>query len=112
VDPGLLLLPQRVYSVQELAADQVAALQAWFKALFSRDSEGIDDHILRTTPPLTLLRIAPTLFSEALAMATLKAIDLDAIRNGCQFFFDDILNWTLVGVIKVSAGLIKMSSCS
>lgn len=102
LDPGLLILPQRVYAVQELSPEEVGPLQAWFKALFSRDSEGIDDHILRTTAPLTLLRIAPTLFSESLALAALKVVDFESIRNGCQFFFSDILNWTLVGVTKVS----------
>ncbi|KAH7104586.1 hypothetical protein BKA62DRAFT_827498 [Auriculariales sp. MPI-PUGE-AT-0066] len=100
VDPGFLLLSHRVYAMHELLPDEGVSLQAWFKAVFSRDSEGIDDHILRTTPPLTLLRIAPTLFSESLALATAKAIDLDAIRNGCQFFFEENLNWTLVGVVK------------
>ncbi|EJD55596.1 hypothetical protein AURDEDRAFT_179328 [Auricularia subglabra TFB-10046 SS5] len=100
---GFLLSCYRTYTIPELSQEEHAAFLSWHKALFGRDSDGIDDNILRqvmSTNPLTLLRIAPTLLSEAVAQAVLKTIDGEALRNGVQFFLGPLLNWTLVGVVK------------
>lgn len=116
-----LLSNHRTYVTSELSPEELAAFHSWHKALFGRDSEGIDDHILRqvirdhslllttspyrSTNPLTLLRIAPTLLSEAVAQAVVKILDPESLRNGVQFFIGPLLNWTLVGVIKVGEGI-------
>lgn len=100
VRAGFLLSCYRTYTILELSQEEHSAYLSWHKALFGRDSDGIDDNILRSTNPLTLLRIAPTLLSEAVAQAVLKTIDGEALRNGVQFFLGPLLNWTLVGVVK------------
>ncbi|KZW00618.1 hypothetical protein EXIGLDRAFT_132482 [Exidia glandulosa HHB12029] len=94
------LLSHRTYTMSELSREELVAFQNWHKALFGRDSDGIDDNILRSTNPLTLLRITPTLLSEAAAQAVVKVVDAECLRNGVQFFVGPLLNWTLVGVVK------------
>ena len=56
---------------------------------------------------MTLLRLAPTLVSEAIASAFVKVIDFESLRNGVQYFVGPLLNWTLVGVMKAIAAEIE-----
>ncbi|KAF7320403.1 Mediator of RNA polymerase II transcription subunit 5 [Mycena kentingensis (nom. inval.)] len=85
-----------VHDVGELKGEDQVAFTAWYKALFDRNSEGIEDTILRSVKPKTLLRISATLFSHAMRDHN---IDDDVLSNGISYFTGPLLSWTLVGVI-------------
>ncbi|KAF8735483.1 hypothetical protein AX14_001979 [Amanita brunnescens Koide BX004] len=89
-----------VLSQNAFSNDDITAYNAWHKALFDSSSEGIEDSILRTTKPKTLLRISATLFLEALQASSVRKIDHEVVNNGVSYFTGPILSWTLVGVIK------------
>jgi mediator of RNA polymerase II transcription subunit 5 len=65
--------------------------------------------IKRSTKPKVLLRIAPPLFSSAIQATLLHKIDKDVLLNGVSYFTGPLLNWTLVGVIKLLAKDIQKS---
>ncbi|KAF7306991.1 Mediator of RNA polymerase II transcription subunit 5 [Mycena indigotica] len=86
-----------VYNVNELEGPDLAAFNIWYKALFDRNSEGIEDTILRSVKPKTLLKISATLFSFALKDPN---IDSEVLNNGISYFTGGpLLKWTLVGVV-------------
>ncbi|KAI0080109.1 hypothetical protein K474DRAFT_395481 [Panus rudis PR-1116 ss-1] len=92
------------YRIEDLREPEPHAFKLWYKALFDKNSEGIDDNILRSTRPKTFLRIAGTLFSNAIRMCAMGKLDKDVLHNGVSFFTGytgTLLNWTLGGVIKV-----------
>lgn len=101
-----------VYSVEKLSGDDAVAFGAWFKALFDSNSEGIEDSILRSTQPRTLLRISATLFSQAIQARLAQQIDGDVLNNGVSYFTSPLLNWTLVGVVKALAREIQLRGFS
>ncbi|KAF8342554.1 uncharacterized protein EI90DRAFT_3284731 [Cantharellus anzutake] len=81
------------------SVDQQVA-QNWLKAIFDLHSEGIDDELLRTTAPQSLLRLAPSIFVQALTdYVTSASSDRETLRNGASFFHGSLLNWTLPGVL-------------
>lgn len=53
-----------------------------------------------TTKPKTLLKLAATLINTAFRFHFDRKIDLEVLNNGISYFTGDLLNWTLVGVIK------------
>ncbi|KAI9060164.1 hypothetical protein FKP32DRAFT_1633045 [Trametes sanguinea] len=83
-----------------LKDEDQAAFNSWTKALFDPSSEGIEDNILRATHPKVLLRIAPALFSHAIAQCTERKMDKEVLNNGISYFLGPLLNWTLAGVIR------------
>ncbi|KAJ7070959.1 hypothetical protein C8F01DRAFT_1244634 [Mycena amicta] len=85
-----------VYGVAELSGEDSAAFNIWYKALFDRNSEGIEDTILRSVKPKTLLKISATLFSSAMRDPN---IDDDMLNNSISYFTGPLLKWTLVGVL-------------
>jgi mediator of RNA polymerase II transcription subunit 5 len=110
------MLEPRQYG--ELAAEEITAFGAWFKALFDSNSEGIEDAIIRSalriahqlfphllksssTKPRVLCRISAVLFSQAISFCSVQKIDMDVLNNGVSYFLGPLLNWTLVGVVKV-----------
>lgn len=88
------------YRHDELAPEDVRALSAWAKALFDSNSEGIEDTILRSTKPKQLLRIAASLFSNAIGLCMERKMDKELLNNGVSYFLGPLLSWTLTGVIK------------
>lgn len=90
----------KVFAVESLSSSESASFYSWFKALFDSSSEGIEDSILRSTDPKTLLRIAATLFHQAIKAASTKKIDAETLLNGVSYFTGPLLNWTLVGVVE------------
>ncbi len=88
------------YRHDELAPEDLRALSAWAKALFDSNSEGIEDTILRSTKPKQLLRIAASLFSNAIALCMERKMDKELLNNGVSYFLGPLLSWTLTGVIK------------
>ncbi|KAK2461858.1 hypothetical protein APHAL10511_006321 [Amanita phalloides] len=89
-----------VLSQSDFSNDDRTAYNAWYRALFDSNNEGIEDSILRTTKPRTLLRISATLFLDALQASSMRKIDPEVLSNGVSYFTGPILNWTLVGVIN------------
>lgn len=47
-----------------------------------------------------MLRIAATLFHQAIKAASTKKIDAETLLNGVSYFTGPLLNWTLVGVVE------------
>ncbi|KAH9937109.1 mediator complex subunit Med5-domain-containing protein [Fomitopsis serialis] len=89
-----------VYSMHELKDEAAAEFQAWNKALFDKNSEGIEDSILRNTRPKTLLRITASLFAYAINMCLERKMEKEVLVNGIQYFLGNLLNWTLAGTVK------------
>ncbi|KIJ68368.1 hypothetical protein HYDPIDRAFT_124791 [Hydnomerulius pinastri MD-312] len=94
-----LLRSSRIYHLDELPAEIKTVFAGWFKAIFDSSSEGIDDTILRSTKPKTLLQMSATLFSQACIARQEGRIDNDVLHNGISYFLGPLLNWTLVGVV-------------
>ncbi|KAJ7597113.1 hypothetical protein C8J56DRAFT_851082 [Mycena floridula] len=73
----------------------------WQKSLFTSDgSDGIEDGILRTTSPKTLLRISPLLFVRAIQSNAEGKLDIEILRNGVSYFSSPLLSWTLCNVLE------------
>ncbi|OCH95796.1 hypothetical protein OBBRIDRAFT_745014 [Obba rivulosa] len=100
VSPWCLHSAALVHRVEDLKGEDATAFQNWFKALFDSSSEGIEDTILRSTRPKTLLCIAATLFSYAIDACTARKMDKEVLNNGVSYFLGPLLNWTLAGVVK------------
>ncbi|ETW87289.1 hypothetical protein HETIRDRAFT_307456, partial [Heterobasidion irregulare TC 32-1] len=100
LDPGFLRVTDNVRRIEDLSSEQAAAFNSWFKALFDKNSEGIEDGVLRSTRPKMLLMMAATLCSHAITACTEHKIDVDVLANGFSFFTGPLLSWTLVGVVK------------
>ncbi|KAJ3568067.1 hypothetical protein NP233_g5948 [Leucocoprinus birnbaumii] len=79
-----------------LSADEATSFAAWFKALFDTNSEGIEDNIIRSTPPRLLLRLSASLVAQALR----SKLDPEVLNNGLSYFTSSLLNWTLFNVIR------------
>ena len=47
LDPGFLRVTDNVRRIEDLSSEQAAAFNSWFKALFDKNSEGIEDGVLR-----------------------------------------------------------------
>lgn len=113
-----LLSTSTIVRRPEFSNEETNAYIGWVKALFDSNSEGIEDSILRyvwydlltspltetlynsTTKPKTLLKLAATLINTAFRLHFDRKIDLEVLNNGISYFTGDLLNWTLVGVIK------------
>ncbi|KIJ21680.1 hypothetical protein PAXINDRAFT_105041 [Paxillus involutus ATCC 200175] len=93
------LRSSRVYHPDELPPGMKSVFTGWFKAIFDSSSEGIDDTILRSTKPKTLLHMSATLFSQACIARQEGRVDNDVLHNGISYFLGPLLNWTLVGVV-------------
>ncbi|THV04872.1 hypothetical protein K435DRAFT_746183 [Dendrothele bispora CBS 962.96] len=89
-----------ILTLDTLTQDDAIAFKTWFKALFDSNSDGIEDTMLRSTPPQKLLRIAATLFAHAIRMKIESKIDQETLNNGIMYFTDPLLNWTLIGAVK------------
>ncbi|EIN14214.1 hypothetical protein PUNSTDRAFT_123850, partial [Punctularia strigosozonata HHB-11173 SS5] len=90
----------RTTSAVLLVQEDTRALDAWFQALFDKNSDGIEDTIFGSTRPLSLLRFCSALFERALTAFLEKRMDKDTLKNGLNYFHTPLLSWTLVGPIK------------
>lgn len=84
----------------DLKGDDASAFTTWSKTLFDTGSEGIEDSILRSTKPRSLLRIAASLLSHSIYLAIGGKLEKEALNNGVSYFQSPLLNWTLGGVVK------------
>ncbi|KAI0287026.1 hypothetical protein BGY98DRAFT_930047 [Russula aff. rugulosa BPL654] len=64
---------------------EAKAFKTWFKALFDKNSEGIEDGVIRSTRPKTLLAIAATVFLQALRAAGERKLEPETLNNGITF---------------------------
>ncbi|KAM0786614.1 hypothetical protein ACM66B_002067 [Microbotryomycetes sp. NB124-2] len=85
-----------VYALEGLSATSRAAVDDWIEGLFG---EGISDELMSTTNPQTLLYVAPTICKQALAACNVGVIDEDTLWNSLSFFLQDLLSFTLPGVL-------------
>ncbi|KAJ7619106.1 hypothetical protein DFH06DRAFT_1235312 [Mycena polygramma] len=90
-------------------SEDTVVFNAWYKALFDSNSEGIEDTILRSTQPKTLLRISASLFSHAIKDPN---IDEEVLNNGISYFTGPLLRWTLVGVVQALTHEIQLKGFS
>ncbi|KAJ7361657.1 hypothetical protein DFH08DRAFT_1074600 [Mycena albidolilacea] len=109
VSSGFLRSTAIVHRLEDLSGENAIAFSAWYKALFDRSSEGIEDTILRSTQPKILLRIAASLFSHAIKDAN---IDEEVLSNGISYFTGSLLRWTLVGVVQALIQEIQLKGFS
>ncbi|KAH9968968.1 hypothetical protein BC827DRAFT_300252 [Russula dissimulans] len=84
-------------------------LKTWFKALFDKNSEGIEDGVLRSTRPKILLAIAATVFLQALKFAAERKLDVDVLNNGIFHFLGPLLGWTLPGIVLALVRQIRLT---
>ncbi|KAH8988871.1 hypothetical protein EDB92DRAFT_2089586 [Lactarius akahatsu] len=90
-------------------ADETRALKTWFKALFDKNSEGIEDGVLRSTRPKTLLAVAATVFLTAVRVAAERKLDQDVLGNGISYFLGPLLAWTLPGIVLALVREIRLT---
>ncbi|KAF7339404.1 Mediator of RNA polymerase II transcription subunit 5 [Mycena sanguinolenta] len=109
VSSGFLRSTAVVHRSEDLSGEDAVAFNAWYKALFDRSSEGIEDTILRATQPKILLRISASLFSHAIKDVN---IDDEVLNNGISYFTGSLLRWTLVGVVQALTQEIQLKGFS
>ncbi|KAJ6575197.1 mediator complex subunit Med5-domain-containing protein [Mycena capillaripes] len=109
ISSGFLRSTAIVHRLDDLSEEDTVAFSAWYKALFDSSSEGIEDTILRSTQPKTLLRISASLFSHAIKDPN---IDEDVLNNGISYFTGPLLRWTLVGVVQALTHEIQLKAFS
>ncbi|KAL0580378.1 hypothetical protein V5O48_001623 [Marasmius crinis-equi] len=95
-----LISTPKAFSQNDVPPEDMGTFSAWQKTLFDSSSEGIEDTILRSTHPKTLLRLSSTLLLHAIGMNLEGRIDDETLNNGVMYFTDPVLNWTLVSVVK------------
>ncbi|KAK4048834.1 hypothetical protein OIO90_005642 [Microbotryomycetes sp. JL221] len=96
-----------VYPLEELSQASKAAVDDWIEGLFG---EGISDELMSSTKPQTLLYVAPTICKQALAACHAGVIDDDTLWNSLSFFLQDLLSFTLPGVLLWSIDEILRTS--
>ncbi|KAJ7181738.1 mediator complex subunit Med5-domain-containing protein, partial [Mycena crocata] len=109
ISSGFLRSTAIVHRPEDLPEEDAVAFHAWYKALFDSNSEGIEDTILRSTQPKTLLRITASLFSHAIKDPNLEE---DVLNNGVSYFTGPLLRWTLVGVVLALSQEIQLKGFS
>ncbi|KAJ6519904.1 hypothetical protein C8R45DRAFT_40218 [Mycena sanguinolenta] len=109
ISSGFLRSTAIVHRPEDLSGEDAMAFNAWYKALFDRSSEGIEDTILRSTQPKILLRISASLFSHAIKDVN---IDDEVLNNGISYFTGSLLRWTLVGVVQALTQEIQLKGFS
>ncbi|KAI0067732.1 hypothetical protein BV25DRAFT_1819150 [Artomyces pyxidatus] len=109
LDPNFLRTTNVTIRFSTFSPDQRGAFSAWFKALFDKNSEGIEDGILRSTRPKALLAMAATLCCSAVSACAEHKIDPDTLSNGISYFLGPLLNWTLLGIVQALCREIRLT---
>ncbi|BGP00452.1 hypothetical protein JCM10021v2_004137 [Rhodotorula toruloides] len=86
-----------VYAVSTMTDDERNAVSGWIGALFG---EGISDDLMHATNPRTLLRVAPTILKQSLKARQAGIVDMDSLRDALSYFLQELLRFTLPGVLK------------
>ncbi|GAA5860178.1 hypothetical protein JCM8547_009216 [Rhodosporidiobolus lusitaniae] len=85
------------YPLSVMSDDERAAVSGWVAALFG---EGISDDLMHATNPHTLLRVAPTILKQSLMACQAGVVDLDNLRDALSYFLQELLRFTLPGVLR------------
>ncbi|GAA5836468.1 hypothetical protein JCM9279_000400 [Rhodotorula babjevae] len=85
-----------VYALSTLSDDERSVVSGWIGALFG---EGISDDLMHATNPRTLLRVAPTILKQSLMARQAGVVDLDSLRDALSYFLQELLRFTLPGVL-------------
>ncbi|BGP34437.1 hypothetical protein JCM10296v2_006257 [Rhodotorula toruloides] len=86
-----------VYALSTVTDDERNAVSGWIGALFG---EGISDDLMHATNPRTLLRVAPTILKQSLMARKAGIVDMDSLRDALSYFLQELLRFTLPGVLK------------
>ncbi|CDR45899.1 RHTO0S11e06128g1_1 [Rhodotorula toruloides] len=86
-----------VYATSTMMDDERNAVSGWIGALFG---EGISDDLMHATNPRTLLRVAPTILKQSLKARQAGIVDMDSLRDALSYFLQELLRFTLPGVLK------------
>ncbi|SPO24470.1 probable Mediator of RNA polymerase II transcription subunit 5 [Ustilago trichophora] len=85
------------YPLSALSEDECGLVGRWIHALFG--NEGISDDLIQASPPTTLLRLSPLLFSQSITACQHGIIDLETLRGGLSYFLQDLLSFALPGAL-------------
>ncbi|GAA5825995.1 hypothetical protein JCM11251_000082 [Rhodosporidiobolus azoricus] len=85
------------YPLSIMTEEERTAVSGWIAALFG---EGISDDLMHATNPRTLLRVAPTILKQSLMACQAGVVDLDNLRDALSYFLQELLRFTLPGVLK------------
>ncbi|BGP13390.1 hypothetical protein JCM10213_008549 [Rhodosporidiobolus nylandii] len=85
------------YPLSIMTDEERAAVSGWIAALFG---EGISDDLMHATNPRTLLRVAPTILKQSLMACQAGVVDLDNLRDALSYFLQELLRFTLPGVLR------------
>ncbi|TKY85434.1 hypothetical protein EX895_005596 [Sporisorium graminicola] len=85
------------YPLSALSEEERGLVAGWIHALFG--NEGISDDLIQASPPTTLLRLSPLLFSQSVAACQYGMIDLETLRGGLSYFLQDLLSFALPGAL-------------
>ncbi|KAI0307798.1 hypothetical protein B0F90DRAFT_1813191 [Multifurca ochricompacta] len=109
VDMSYLGRADAILMPPAFTGEEARAFKTWFKALFDKNSEGIEDGVLRSTRPKTLLAIVATVFLSAVRAAAERKLDLDVLNNGISYFLGPLLGWTLPGIVLALVREIRLT---
>ncbi|GAA6058794.1 hypothetical protein JCM10212_001910 [Sporobolomyces blumeae] len=84
------------HALPALDEDSRAAVGGFIGALFG---DGISDDLMHATNPRTLLRVAPTILKQSLVACQSGAVDLDSLKDALSYFLQELLSFTLPGVL-------------
>lgn len=59
------------------------------------------------TNPRTLLRVAPTILKQSLVACQNGVVDLDSLKDALSYFLQELLSFTLPGVLQWLIGEIE-----
>ncbi|KAJ9479433.1 Mediator of RNA polymerase II transcription subunit 5 [Pseudozyma hubeiensis] len=85
------------YPLTALSEEDRGLVSRWVHALFG--NEGISDDLTSASPPTTLLRLSPLLFSQSISACQYGIIDLETLRGGLSYFLQDLLSFALPGAL-------------
>ncbi|SPO23767.1 probable Mediator of RNA polymerase II transcription subunit 5 [Ustilago trichophora] len=85
------------YPLSALSEEERGLVGRWIHALFG--NEGISDDLIQASPPTTLLRLSPLLFSQSISACQHGIIDLETLRGGLSYFLQDLLSFALPGAL-------------
>ncbi|GAA5975572.1 hypothetical protein JCM5350_002653 [Sporobolomyces pararoseus] len=85
------------YSLSSLDEEGRTAVAGFIAALFG---DGISDDLMHATNPRTLLRVAPTILKQSLVACQNGVVDLDSLKDALSYFLQELLSFTLPGVLQ------------
>ncbi|GAA5990772.1 hypothetical protein JCM11641_002033 [Rhodosporidiobolus odoratus] len=93
---GWLPSSAATYPLSILSDEERTAVSGWIAALFG---EGISDDLMHATDPRMLLRVAPTILKQSLMACQAGVVDFDILRDALSYFLQELLRFTLPGVL-------------